>query len=72
MVNVYTPPIAVALGCVASQLSPHEAARLSARAAAKDQSCGLGLADIALASVHATSANGLRVQRKRIAGLISR
>lgn len=72
MLNVYTPPIAVALGCVAPQLSPHEAARLGARAAAKDQSRGLGLADIALASVHATTANGLRVQRKPVAGLIHR
>lgn len=72
MLNVYTPPIAVALGCVAPQLSPHESARLSARAVAKDQSRGLGFADIALASVHATTANGLRVQRRAVAGPISR
>jgi len=72
MLNTYTPPIAVALGCVASKLSPHEAARLTVRNIAKDQSRGLGFADIALASMHATKANHLQVRRALRGDLIRR
>ncbi len=63
MLNAYNPPIAVALGCVASKLSPYEAARLSTQSSSR-QARGLGLVDIASASARATAANGLRVRRQ--------
>lgn len=72
MLNAYAPPIAVALGCAAPKLSPHEAARLTSRGLAKDQTRGLGLAGIALASPRAGMLNGLKVERKLKGSLISR
>ncbi|HTN64705.1 MAG TPA: hypothetical protein VL051_00780 [Burkholderiaceae bacterium] len=64
MLNAYNPPIAVALGCVASTLSPDEAARLSAQSSSPGQTRGLSLVDITSASARATAANGLRARRQ--------
>jgi|GEM_PF-2542814 len=64
MLNAYNPPIAVALGCVAPRLSPHEAERVTERSLPHGEVRGLGLIDIARASARATAANGLQFQRK--------
>lgn len=72
MLNAYTPPIAFALGCVAQKSSPRENARVVTRNLSKDQTRGLGFADIALASIHASAMNHLQVQRKLRGDLIQR
>lgn len=72
MLNAYNPPIAVALGCVAPKLSPHEAARLTERSLPHGEVRGLGLGDIAAASACATAVNGLRLRRKLRGALIGR
>ncbi len=64
MLNAYTPPIAVALGCVAPQLSPHEAAPLTQQSLPNGAMRGLGLSDIAVASERASRANFLQLRRK--------
>ncbi|MEO8838057.1 MAG: hypothetical protein ABI351_05040 [Herbaspirillum sp.] len=72
MLNAYTPPIAFSLGCVAPKSSPRENARVVARSLSKDQSRGLGFADIALASNYATVMNHLQVQHKLRGDLVQR
>lgn len=64
MLNAYTPPIAVALGCVAPKLSPDQSARLTIQSLPHGQTRGLGLGDIASASARATVANHLHLRRK--------
>lgn len=64
MLNAYTPPIAVALGCVAPQLSPHQSARLTLQSLPHGQTRGLGLGDIADASARATIVNHLPLRRQ--------
>jgi hypothetical protein len=72
MFTTYHPPIAVALGCVAPKLSPHESARLTEQALPHGPARGLGLADIISASARAGADNGLRFCRKLRGDLIGR
>jgi len=72
MLNAYNPPIAVALGCVAPKLSPHEAERVTERSLPHGEVRGLGLIDIASASARATAANGLRRRPCKHPGLVGR
>ncbi len=71
MLNAYNPPIAVALGCVAPKLSPHEAERLTERSLPHGE-VRLGFCDIVDASARATAANGLHFRRKTRPSLIGR
>ncbi|MGB6053914.1 MAG: hypothetical protein WBG17_01610 [Burkholderiaceae bacterium] len=72
MLNAYNPPIAVALGCVAPKLSPHEAERVTEGSLPHGEMRGLGFGDIVNASARATAANGLHFRRKTRPGLIGR
>lgn len=72
MFTTYNPPIAVALGCVAPKLSPHEAARLTEQSLPHGAERGLSFADIASASARASASNGLRFCRKLRGDLIGR